>query len=198
MGALIGIDVGQARDPTAIAIVEDQSRREGNRTETHYLVRSLERLPLATPYPQVVRRLSQIIGAVYHRTGHRPIVCLDATGVGAPIFDMLRENATRSFDLHAIYFTHGNRRKQERRGDHTRVVLGKAFLVCRLQALLSTRRLHLPRTSEAQALARELLTYEIRVDEDATDRYGAFRVGTHDDLATAVGLAVQVDRKAPA
>lgn len=37
---------------------------------------------------------------------------------------------------------------------------------------------------------QELLDYEIRVDENANDRYGAFRVGTHDDLVTALGLAV--------
>ncbi|NJL30003.1 MAG: hypothetical protein HC897_19975 [Thermoanaerobaculia bacterium] len=198
MGALIGIDIGQTHDPTAIAVVEEQNRREGDRTETHYLVRSLERLPLGTPYPQVVRRLHQIITAVYQRTGHRPIVYLDATGVGTPILDMLRENAVRSCDLRAVYITHGERCKQEKRGDYTRVVLGKALLVCRLQALLSTGRLHLPRTPDAEALAVELLNYEIRVDENATDRYGAFRVGTHDDLATAVGLAVQVDRRSAA
>lgn len=76
------------------------------------------------------------------------------------------------------------------------VSLGKAFLVSRLQALLQTRRLHLPRSPEAEALAQELLDYEIRVDENANDRYGAFRVGTHDDLVTALGLAVQSDRPA--
>jgi hypothetical protein len=43
-------------------------------------------------------------------------------------------------------------------------------------------------------LTDELLTYELRVDENANDRYGAFKVGTHDDLVTALGLAVQVDR----
>lgn len=37
------------------------------------------------------------------------------------------------------------------------------------------------------------MSYELRVDDNANDRYGAFRVGTHDDLVTALGLAVQVD-----
>jgi len=40
-------------------------------------------------------------------------------------------------------------------------------------------------------LAGELLTYEIKVSENGADTYGAFKVGTHDDLATALGLAVQ-------
>ncbi|MDQ3700038.1 MAG: hypothetical protein M3442_03845, partial [Chloroflexota bacterium] len=42
-------------------------------------------------------------------------------------------------------------------------------------------------------LGRELLDYEIRVDERANDTYGAFKVGAHDDLVTAVGLAIQAD-----
>jgi hypothetical protein len=72
--------------------------------------------------------------------------------------------------------------------------LGKAYLVSRLQALLQCGRLHLPRTREAEVLTEELLDYEIRVDENANDKYGAFKVGVHDDLVTALGLAVQVDR----
>ncbi len=62
-----------------------------------------------------------------------------------------------------------------------------------MQALLQTKRLRLPKNSDAEALAHELRNYEIRVDENANDRYGAFKVGTHDDLVTALGLAVQDD-----
>ena len=47
------------------------------------------------------------------------------------------------------------------------------------------------RTDEADRLARELLDFEIRVTEDANERYGAFRVGSQDDLVTALGLATQ-------
>ncbi len=42
-------------------------------------------------------------------------------------------------------------------------------------------------------LTSELRDYEIQVSEDANERYGAFKVGTHDDLVTALGLAVQTD-----
>ena len=75
------------------------------------------------------------------------------------------------------------------------MLLGKAYLVSRLQALLDADRLHLPQTPEATALVEELLDYEIRVDRNGHDRYGAFRVGTHDDLVTALGLAVQLDHE---
>ncbi len=69
--------------------------------------------------------------------------------------------------------------------------VGKAYLVSRLQALFQTGRVKLPAGHpEAAAMSRELMGYEIRVDADATDRYGAFKTGAHDDLVTALGLAV--------
>ena len=72
--------------------------------------------------------------------------------------------------------------------------IGKAFLVNRLQTLLQHQRIHLPAGhKEAGALVEELLNYEIRVGENASAKFGAFRTGTHDDLVTALGLAVQTD-----
>lgn len=56
------------------------------------------------------------------------------------------------------------------------MTIGKAYLVSRLQALLQGGRVHLPQTTEARALAEELLDYEIRVSEDANDRYPVWSV----------------------
>jgi hypothetical protein len=66
-------------------------------------------------------------------------------------------------------------------------------MASRLQVLLGSGRLHLPRTPEAGALTEELLSFELRVDQSGHERSGAFKVGTHDDLVTALGLAVQDD-----
>lgn len=182
MDVVIGVDVGQRTDPTAVAVVEAVDR-DGR---AHFLVRHLERLPLGTPYPAVTARLRSIAEQVAERTGGVPSVYVDATGVGAPVVDLLRG---AGLSVTPVYFTHGDRRTREA-GE---VRLGKAWLVSRLQVLLQDGRLHLPRTTEADALAKELLNYEIRVDQDGNDRYGAFKVGTHDDLVTALGLAVQED-----
>jgi hypothetical protein len=189
----MGVDIGQKRDPTAIAVAEIEYRESdlpGRRKESHYLVRHLERLPLGTPYPQVSRRIGEICQRVKEQTERRPYLFVDATGVGQPIVDLLDDSAPEAQVVWAVYFTHGDR-QTENRGER-KVTLGKAFLVSRLQMLLQCQRLHLPKHHrEADALVRELLDYEIRVDENANDRYGAFRVGTHDDLVTALGLAVQ-------
>lgn len=197
----IGIDIGQKHDPTAIAVVEQAYRPRGDRLEEHYTCRFLERLPLGTPYPQVATRLKEIarnaemvvrqdeLARGWNDRGHRvdvgfQVYC-DATGVGQPVVDLLAESG---LGVTPVYFTHGDRRTEEQ----GRVVLGKAWLVSRLQALFQTRRIALPRDHpEAEALRDELMTYEIKVSPDANDRYGAFRTGTHDDLVTAVGLGTQ-------
>ncbi len=183
MDVLIGVDIGQKRDPTALAVAEAEEREE----EWHFLVRHLERLPLGTSYPQVARRLEAVVAGVQTQTGELPKLYVDATGVGQPIVDLLSVADVRPI---ACYFTHGDRRTEK---GWWEITIGKAYLVSRLQVLLQTGKIHLPRTSEASALAEELLDYEIRVDQNANDRYGAFRVGTHDDLVTALGLAVQAD-----
>ena len=189
MGAVtVGVDVGQRRDPTAIAVVEQEDRD----SKVHHMARHLERLPLGTTYPSVAERVAAVVRGVHAATsGEAPILYVDATGVGTPIVDVLRAASVGDLArLVAVYFTHGDRRKVE----SSEVKLGKAWLVSRMQALLQSGLLHLPRTSEAEALGKELLDYEIRVTEDANDRYGAFRVGAHDDLVTALGLATQEDR----
>lgn len=37
------------------------------------------------------------------------------------------------------------------------------------------------------------LGYELQVDENGHERLGAFKLRTHDDLVTALGLATQID-----
>lgn len=201
----IGVDIGQRVDPTAIAVVEREERVTGrkyhpdgsvilnNKDERrvwHHTTRYLERLPLGTSYPDVARRLAKVAANVAEKTGHRPRLYLDATGVGKPVVDVLRDHEVKA-RLIAVYFTYGDRRMK---GEDGSIILGKAYLVSRLQALFQGERLHLPRHHpEAETMTRELLDYEIRVDKNANDTYGAFRVGTHDDLVTALGLATQED-----
>lgn len=193
MAITIGVDIGQKRDPTAVCVAEGEWREVEGRTESHFTVRHLERLPLGTPYPQVAERIARITDQVRARIGESPTVFVDATGVGTPVVDLLRERVL-SGEVVAVWFTYGDQRTESWEGDHLRVSLGKSHMVSRLQVLLGTGRLHLPRTQEVAALTEELLNYELRVDQSGHERSGAFRFGTHDDLVTALGLACQIDR----
>lgn len=46
IGYVIGADIGQARDPTALCVLE---------AATAPRIRHLERLPLGVPYPDIMR-----------------------------------------------------------------------------------------------------------------------------------------------
>lgn len=195
---VIGCDIGQRADPTAVAVAEVMPGAEPGEPPV-FVIRHLERLPLGTPYPAVATRLAQIATRV--RDVSRPgdpsppdvTLMVDATGVGRPIVDLLeRETRGTGARLLAATFTHGDTLTAGSGRKEYRV--GKAFLVSRLQALFQTDRIRLPADHpEARAMLEELLNYEIKVDDNARDTYGAFRVGTHDDLVTALGLAVLRD-----
>ncbi|MCB1035515.1 MAG: hypothetical protein KDD47_16955 [Acidobacteria bacterium] len=188
--AVIGLDIGQGREHSAICVVEAELREAREKCLVHFDVRHLERRPVRSSFPELAERLAELAKAVWKQISRWPMVYTDLTGLRAPVLEILRDSDVW---VEPGYFTHGDRRTQEGERDEVSYTLGKAYLVSRLQALLQTGRLHLPKTPEAGSLGEELLAYQVKVEENANDRYGAFRVGARDDLVTAVGLAVQVD-----
>jgi hypothetical protein len=186
----IGVQIGQGREPTAIAVAEVERRTAGDNVASHFQIRFLDRMPPGTSYPSVVERLVEIVTGVTTRTGSRPTLNVDATAAD-PVLDLLRE---KRLEPVACHFNHGGRRNQI---GFREVVIGKGFLVVRLKVLFQTGRLHLANTEESTLLREELLAYELRLDDDADNRLGAFRVGSRDDLVTALGLAVQEDDRGP-
>ncbi len=214
----IGCDVGQRVDPTAIAVCECEQPGKGQ--PDRFIVRHLERLEIGTPYPDIAARIAAVYRGVVSRMTARlseeqtykqaigelrgylrpdgvlwgevadsVSLLVDATGVGTPVVDLIREQpGLEGVRLTGVFFTSGDRCSVSpgaREGS-----VGKAFLVSRLQSLLQYKRVRLPQTAEARALADELLNYEIRVTADASMTAGAFKTGTHDDLVTALGLAL--------
>jgi hypothetical protein len=169
----LGVDLGQRRDPTVVAVVELDWRPTSvpRRADPHHTTRFLERLPLGTPYPAVTIRLAQFVRNLervlrQEATDRSPDgpgpstlgrLYLDATGLGTPVLDLLQLPIV----IGGCYFTHGDRRTEDRDG----ITIGKAWLVSRMQVLLQGGRLHLPKTAEAEVLGRELLDYEICVDQ---------------------------------
>jgi hypothetical protein len=186
----VGLHLGQGREPTGLCVVEVQDRVGTETTPAghHYLVRYLERLPTGTPYPTIAERLHEILAGLRSRTEEAPRVYVDATGHGEPAVKLLHAGL---FDclFWTVYFNHGDQRHREGKT----IRLGKMCLVTSLLVLLQGDRLLLVQSREAEILAQELREYEVKVTPDANERYGAFRVGTQDDLVTALGLAVQIE-----
>ncbi len=198
----IGVDLGQRRDYSAVAVVERVKRvdcrfdavqcgwRE-RETDEGWVVRHLERMPLGTPYTAVAARIVEVARDAKVRGKCQLMV--DATGVGMPVVDMLR-SARPGCGIAAVLITGGT----GERFDGTVWHVPKLELLARLQALIETKRLRIARRlGEAGTLARELLNIRSAQGVSGRVRAGAEGAGEHDDLALAVALAVWAGRRGP-
>lgn len=180
MGILImGIDLGQAQDYTALCIIEKLKTAEG---ENEYHLRYLERLSLGTPYPAVVKRIAEMLLTEPLKTQGAYIV-VDSTGVGRLVVDLMRQSGLYPV---AVAITAGSDVTQDDDG----YKVPKRDLVSTLQVLLQSGRLKIAEgLPEARTLIQELLNFRVKISMNAHDTYGAWREGVHDDLVLAVALA---------
>lgn len=169
------LDLGQARDPSACAIVE----HKGDGREALHRVVYLHRWPLGTGYPQVARDVCDML-ARPPMPGHSLV--LDATGVGAAVRDMLTQ---AHLDAHVAAYTITAGSNSGKR------TVTKADLIGGLQAALGEGRLKIAALPLAEALRRELEGFRVEVNAAGNTRYDIARDGHgHGDLAVAVGLAL--------
>jgi hypothetical protein len=193
----VGLDLGQANDYTAIAVVEET----GERGESPLHVRHLERPPLGTYYPEQVARVKELVESpelLEERLdyGLRKVVTIppelvvDATGVGRPVVDMLRKEG---LSFSPVLITGGDVEHHE----HGFYRVPKRNLVSSVQIALQSGQLKIAEELElAETLRRELLNFRIKVNiSTAHDSYEAWREGDHDDLVLAVALACWRVRK---
>jgi hypothetical protein len=161
----MGLDLGQKRDYSAVAVVERIGRI--------LTVRYAERLPLGTSYPRVVERVRAIVQSGPLRGDCA--LAVDATGVGAPVVDMLRA-ARLGCDLSAVVITGGDRASGNS--------VPKRDLMGELLVLLEQGQLKIGNLREGSRLVKELM--DVR---ESGGRLGADGSGEHDDLAIALALA---------
>lgn len=193
-------------DYTAIAIVEKvpvptgekrvTPRRNGNRqplveeiTEDRFHLRYLERLKLGTPYPEVARYVTDLLKTP--ELAGKTFCVVDATGVGRPVVDMLREAEIKP--LAAVTITGGDTVSRVETGRYfePEYRVPKRDLVSTIQVLLQNDRLKIAEGLPlAQILVRELQNFRVKISiATGHDSYEAWREGDHDDLVLAVAMA---------
>jgi hypothetical protein len=173
---LMGVDLGQTTDYTAICVVKRQDPRPWG-----YHVVYLERLPLGTTYPQVVDRVKTLLHTEPLR-GDTALV-VDGTGVGKAVVDLMVAQGLAPLDVSI----HGGEAVSVD-GRHYRVP--KRDLVAVLQVLLQSKRLLVAASlPEAGTLVKEMLSFRVKITEHANDTYAAWRENAHDDLVLAVAIA---------
>ena len=203
----VGVDLGQSKDPTSIAVIEqvkpvipehivEQYRERGKRGEGElmelrrdmpqpdYNLRLLEQAPLGESYPAQAQRLKRILARA-SIAENEPAVWVDYTGVGRAVFDIFRQE--RVPRIKAVTITFNGQEGPNGNGGHS---VPKLALVSRLQALMHTGRLHMPDSLPlAKVFRRELLDFRVSYSAVGNATFGA-REGAHDDLILSVALAV--------
>ena len=186
---VMGLDLGQAQDYSALAICErvdipigEASSRADQEVEGYWHVRHLERFRLGTPYPEIVERVSEMWNA--DPLKDNSVLVLDITGVGAPVWDMF---IAANLPARAITITGGN----QVIADGRKFSVPKRDLVSTLQVLIQKGRIKFAEDlPDVQTLIKELLAFQVKISASGHDSYEAWREGAHDDLVLALAMAV--------
>jgi hypothetical protein len=192
----VGVDLGQAQDPTAIAVVRHRvvplstwtPDRTTDRNARSILTQDvnetfecphLERVPLGTSYPQIVQQVAEMLTRPPLRGAE---LVVDETGVGRPVSELFERAAIEPI---RVCITAGfEPQKHGRR----RWSVPKTELISNLDALMHTGALKIASAlREAPALAEELKEFRRHLTDAGRSTYSA-RSGKHDDLVLAVAL----------
>jgi hypothetical protein len=176
---VVGVDLGQARDPTAICIVK---KVDGSSRRPLFYCGFLQRVPLETNYPSVIAH----VGRLMERLPGPASLAIDMTGVGRPVFDMFVHTG---FSPTGVTITAGDSIVREG-GNIFRVP--KLTLVSRMQACLHSGALKIQKNlADAPALIRELQDMRANFSDHGHLQISA-RVGRHDDLCLALAISLFV------
>ena len=185
--AYVGVDLGQARDYTTTAVLSVLPSEHGKEIplrKRQMECRRLERIPLRTPYPEIVRyvaklcrHLQSIMGKVY--------LLLDATGVGRPVVNMFE---AAGLDPIGITVTSGH---DVTRGEQPNSVnVPKRDLISSLQVAMHLGNMHVARNLKfAETFKRELDMFKVKITTKGSLRLEAWRESDHDDLVFAMAMA---------
>lgn len=207
----VGLDLGQARDFSAIADVERTEYAAGVDAGTRaaivgrrYALRFLERCELRTPYPQVVARASEVCAKLWGSPERaKPELIVDGTGVGRVVVDLLRPAPKRSLlDLGAPYvlvpvtIVSGFRAQV---GDDGFIHVPKRDLAGSLVVMFERGELAIAAGLPlADVLVHELLNFGRKISDAGNESFGNWREAKNDDLVLAVALACwRASLKAP-
>jgi hypothetical protein len=181
----VGLDLGQAADFTALAVLESASADEVDR-ELH--LRHLERYPLRTPYTQIADGVALLMEKL--RTYSAPFggdasLLVDNTGVGRAVTDLLRG---KGLYFKRVTLTGGS---QVMRGEAGEYRIPKADVVDALVVPFQAGTLKVARGLELWPNVRtEMLNFRRKINPaTAHASYEHWRESDHDDLVLAAALA---------
>jgi hypothetical protein len=201
----VGLDLGQSADYTALAVVEDGVKENGDGGTERYLhLRHLERYPLRTLYPDIAEGVASLMRderlypneydpSRMRHAREAPDLIVDQTGVGPAVTDILKK---KGLNFKAITITGGDSVHGLGGG---RYRVPKRDLVSALEVAFHTGELKVAEDMKLwPTLREELLNFRRKIDlRTAHDSYEHWREGDHDDLVLATALACWWARRRP-
>lgn len=181
-----GLDLGQAHDSTAFALLA----REFDRGQSWYALRHLQRWPPGTHYLWIAEEVSRLLRAVPFCSCR---LVVDQTAVGRAVAQLFRRGDTVS--TRQVLISAGHTVSLDENGcTH----VPKKELVSVLQVLLQTQRLRIAAGLPlAEALTVEMAAFRASVTVAGGAEESSCRERQHDDLVLAVALAAWEGERNP-
>ncbi len=185
---LVGLDLGQAVDFTAMVILSRTQKKEGRETVHEYDCPSIHRWPLGTTYPAIVEDLKVKLA----KLPDKPTLIVDGTGCGRPVVDMIERASLPIAHLVPTLITSGALAGWSE-GYRT---VPKRDLVGAVMAIMHREQLHIAKElPETQTLVKELRAFTAKITTAGSEKYeNDWRVAPHDDIILALALALEYDR----
>lgn len=206
----LGLDLGQASDPSALALIEEPIYcppmggwvsgsgitpdlrlqyeqgmwyhwKQAAPGKPPLWLLGLSRYPLKTAYPAIVDDVIRRLGGPDAGWRDDVTLVIDGTGVGAAVVDIFRF-AHLPCQMYPIVITGGVKVENNH--------VPKRDLIGAVQVAIQTRRLQpTQHTKDIEAFLTEMQNYAIKLTATGHDTYNARGDSLHDDLVLAVALA---------
>jgi hypothetical protein len=191
---LIGVDLGQLQDPSAISVIEMvrtiQKRgdlpyamlNDPDLMLTSYRLIHLDSPPLRTPYGEIIARVKKLWN---HPNLHmQSVVVVDQTGLGGPIVEQMRDEGLEPV---GISITSGQNVLEKITG----YSVPKKDIVAVLQVLLENGRFeYTAKLKLAAEFEKQMERFRVKIGKSGRESYGADTEADHDDIVISVALPV--------
>lgn len=178
-----GLDLGQAQDPAALAVIQTKVYGRdfvGPRLQGWDLVK-LGNWPLGTDYGQIIADVLDLKTL--------SVLCIDATGA-KPFVDWFRREASQKSwptRIRPINISTSAMREAAVREKGFWSV-PKREIVNSLVVMEHRHHLRMPKDKTTRLLLKQLADFKMTISRAANQLFGA-KAGSHDDLVMALGMA---------
>jgi hypothetical protein len=180
----VGVDLGQARDHTAISVTELRF----NGYDPAMYVKKLHRFRLGLPWNNIVSKAKRLQHDLKQTAGDVGITwAVDKTG-SSGVIELLED----AMPLATIYKVNIHGGTAATKFDGLNASVSKEELVGILVHAFEAKTVHLPSNSKhLNNILDELDHYEVRTNTTTGNQaYGVFKFKKHDDLVTSLALSL--------